>query len=213
MIYSNEENGPSYIRVNRPFSQARIFEFLRRIEESEYKTIDKKTMGVLVNLVYHCALKEKEALALKIKNVRDKDGQVKVEIKLEGRSVPIQASMQPVLNEYFEYLGEKGYGQKDPLFPGRKSLGRPVEPYHSRKLQRDIRMVDKNFPRYLNVIDKIRQTRICEFYEAEAASGKSPAQCLRSTAQFAGISERHAIGILTDRITNRVRGIGYTYAR
>jgi hypothetical protein len=48
-------------------------------------------------------------------------------------------------------------------------------------------------------LEKIRQAGICRHYEQLRDQGLSPRECLKETADFARISERHAYGILTDQ--------------
>ena len=48
-------------------------------------------------------------------------------------------------------------------------------------------------------LEQIRQAGICKCYEQLKDQGLLPRECLKKTADFARISERHAEGILTDR--------------
>jgi len=48
-------------------------------------------------------------------------------------------------------------------------------------------------------LEKIRQAGICRRYEQLKKQGLSPRECLKKTADFARISERHAKGILKDQ--------------
>lgn len=177
-----------FMKTSSPISAKDFEHLLNTIEKIKAPYTDRKVIGAIIKMVYDAALKKEEILNLKIVDIINDIGA----IRIGNNTVSLDKFTQYFLTKYISYLKEKGYKttKKSPLFPQKDG-----KPYYPRKLHNDIIKFTKKIG-----LEKIRHAGICNYYENLVCQGTPHVICEKLTSEFARCSLRHTRGILTGKI-------------
>jgi hypothetical protein len=183
------------IRTRPPIAVDEFHDLVSKIKNGNSRHIDGKILSCLIELAFHCALKKKELINLRIGDVVDNDGQIRDGIERTKGRVHLSDNAKRVIQETLVHLAKVESYRTDldsPLFPD-KDGGK----YSNRKLSRHIeRYVGKHSE---STLEKIRQAGICRFYESLKAQLTAD-QKLKATEEFADLFEKQVLGIIEGKI-------------
>ena len=158
---------------------------------------------VLSNLAwtcYECALRKGELIKMSIGDVASK-AVVGNKMRIDGgdkkdKLLALSGFAKQLLQNHLKHLKDSGYKMypMSPLFPTKRKTR-----YPERSLQNHWKKICDACGTEIS-LEEVRQGGICNYYDSLKANRLSPRDCLKNTAEYARITERHAADLLGDQI-------------
>jgi hypothetical protein len=189
-----------YIQTKSPLLIADLAALATRMRSVSSTSFDGVVLSNLAWTCYECALRKSELINMSIGDVASK-AVVGVRMRIDGgdkkdKLLPLSNSAKQVLQDHMQHLEQSGYKRypSSPLFPTKRKTR-----YPERSLQNHWKNICDACGTEIS-LEEVRQGGICSYYDFLKANGLSPRDCLKNTAEYARISERHAADLLGDQI-------------